>query len=116
MRVSDNAETFANGRRKPRIMNDLTRRDFLGLASIAGIGAIAAPANTADTPVAPAAKPTPLPQPVPDEFSTQIPALAREMVAVSHGNLDRVKELLSLHPTLANAGSFPRSPLRPDET
>jgi hypothetical protein len=81
----------------------LSRRTFLELASIAGIGAIAAPGNTADAPAAPAAKPAPSLPSVPDEFPTQAPALAREMVGVSHGNLARVNELLSLHPTLANA-------------
>jgi hypothetical protein len=74
-------------------MDTLTRRDFLGLASVAGLGAITAPAAT----------PPPALPPVSDEFPTQSPALAREMVGVSHGILPRVNELLSLHPTLANA-------------
>jgi len=77
-------------------MITLNRRAFLGLASFAGLGAIAAPGTPTTTP--PAALPS-----VPDEFPTQSPALAREMVGVSHGNLVRVNELLKLHPTLANA-------------
>lgn len=36
-------------------------------------------------------------------FPTQPPDMAREMVGVSHNNPARVKELLTLHPTLANA-------------
>src|SRR6185436_8348768 len=84
-------------------MDTFTRRRFLGLASIAGLGAIAPPAKLRDEPVAPPADAVPAPPPVPEEFPTQPPALAREMVGVSHGNLARVTELLALHPTLANA-------------
>lgn len=40
---------------------------------------------------------------VPATFPSQDPALAREMVAVSHGNVARVRELLHAHPTLAKA-------------
>jgi hypothetical protein len=36
-------------------------------------------------------------------FPTHDPSLAREMVAVSHGNVDRVRELLAGRPALANA-------------
>src|SRR5262245_12165020 len=75
-------------------MDALTRRRFLGLAGIAGLGTIAVPSKPSDPPAATA---------VPEEFPTQSPALAREMVGVSHGNIARVKELLALHPTLANA-------------
>ena len=49
-------------------MNTLTRRGFMGLASFAGLG-----------------------------------ALAPQRVTVSHGNSARANELLTLHPTLANA-------------
>jgi hypothetical protein len=90
-------------------MKNFSRRDFLSLASVAGAAAMAAPKTTAAPPAAPdsppaaAAKPAPAPLIVPDEFPTQSPALAREMVGVSHGNLARVNELLSVHPTLANA-------------
>jgi hypothetical protein len=79
-------------------MDVWTRRTFLGVASLAGAGALAA--RAADAP-APSPEPT-LPL-VPDIFPTQSPDLAREMVGVSHGNAARVKELLKLHPTLANA-------------
>jgi hypothetical protein len=84
-------------------MESFGRRQFLGIASIAGIGAIAGPGSAADPAAPPAATPAPMPTPIPDEFPTQTPALAREMVGVSHGNLASVNELLSLHPTLANA-------------
>jgi hypothetical protein len=91
-------------------MNKLSRRTFMGLAAAAGVGSLAAAPKTPETPAATAtapattstAQPAPLP-PVPDEFPTQPPALAREMVSVSHFNLKRVNELLEAHPTLANA-------------
>lgn len=37
-------------------------------------------------------------------FPTHDPALVRDMVAVSHGNVPRVRELLKAHPALAKAG------------
>jgi hypothetical protein len=40
---------------------------------------------------------------VPATFPSHDPALAREMVAVSHGNVARVRELLNAHPALAKA-------------
>ena len=36
-------------------------------------------------------------------FPVQLPAMAREMVSVSHGNFKRVKELVEAHPSLAKA-------------
>ncbi len=54
-------------------------------------------------PPAASTAPPPASPVVPDAFPTQTPELAREMVGVSHGNLERVNELLALHPTLANA-------------
>ncbi len=36
-------------------------------------------------------------------FPAQPPELAQEMVSVSHGNLERVRELVTAHPTLAKA-------------
>jgi hypothetical protein len=41
--------------------------------------------------------------PVDDSFPAQHPALAKEMVRVSHFNLARVKELVQQHPSLAKA-------------
>jgi hypothetical protein len=38
-----------------------------------------------------------------ESFPQQPPSLVREMVTVSHGNLNRVKELLEAHPALAKA-------------
>jgi hypothetical protein len=40
---------------------------------------------------------------VPATFPSHDPALAREMVGVSHGNVTRVRELLEAHPALAKA-------------
>jgi hypothetical protein len=47
--------------------------------------------------------PPPAGQPVDDSFPSHHPALAREMVAVSHGNIARVRELLTRHRELAKA-------------
>lgn len=80
-------------------MSDFTRRNFLELASLAGVAAIAPELTT----VAPTPPAVPEPSSVTDSFPTQPADLAREMVGVSHGNLARVNELLALHPTLANA-------------
>jgi hypothetical protein len=85
------------------IMDVINRRYFLGLAGIAGLGAISGPAHAVEAAGAGIASPPTAPPPVSDEFPTQSPALSREMVGVSHGNLPRVNELLALHPTLANA-------------
>ena len=85
-------------------MDALTRRTFLGVASLAGAGALAArAADKAATPEPAAAPASSTLPPVADVFPTQAPELAREMVGVSHGNVARVKELLKLHPTLSNA-------------
>jgi hypothetical protein len=43
------------------------------------------------------------PDPVPDTFPTQPPALVQEMVKVSHGDFKRVRELVEDRPTLAKA-------------
>ena len=42
-------------------------------------------------------------KPVDDSFPSYHPAVAKEMVAVSHGNVARVRELLQQHPELAKA-------------
>jgi hypothetical protein len=72
----------------------VSRRSFLGTTSLAMV-----PALWTQNPPAPAAPPAPA-----SSFPTQPADLAREMVAVSHGNVARVKELLAVHPTLARAG------------
>ena len=41
--------------------------------------------------------------PVDEFFPSQTPALVKEMVGVSHGNVARVRELLQQHPELAKA-------------
>jgi hypothetical protein len=43
------------------------------------------------------------PGPVPDTYPMQAPTLVREMVTVSHGNFQRVRELVEDRPTLAKA-------------
>ena len=56
---------------------------------------------TATAPAIPAA--TGAARAVSDSFPAHNPALARDMVGASHGNVARVRELLTAHPTLALA-------------
>jgi hypothetical protein len=71
----------------------MTRRTLLGAASAA-----VASATASDWLASP-----PAAQPVHPLFPTQEPDLVREMVAVSHGNVQRVRELLAARPALARA-------------
>jgi len=72
----------------------LTRRSFLASASIGGLGSwIYLPPQGGPAPSTT----------VPLSFPSHDPAVAREMVAVSHGNVARVRELLSTRPDLAKA-------------
>lgn len=73
-------------------MTDLSRRRFLAAVPVAAFIPAAVPA---------AGQP-PLPDP-PDTFPRHDPAAARDIVGASHGNLVRVKELLSVRPALARA-------------
>jgi hypothetical protein len=68
----------------------LARRFFFGLAPLTLIRSAAA-------------QPTPVAVSLPPEFPTQPAELAREMVGASHADLNRVRELLQLHPSLAKA-------------
>jgi hypothetical protein len=72
-------------------MDHLSRRNFLGLFPAAAL--------TTAIPHSAAAQ-TPLP---PDTFPRQNPDLTREIVGASHGNVVRVKELVSGSPALARA-------------
>ena len=72
----------------------MSRRSFL---AVAPIGTLLAATRVASEPVQESA-----PE-LPSTFPSHDPALAREMVAVSHGNVARVKELLSGCPALAKA-------------
>ncbi len=72
---------------------------FLAGASASGIPGLQAVA--AETPVGASAEragPT-----LPDFWPTQAPDLAREMVGASHGRVEKVRELLAAHPSLARA-------------
>jgi hypothetical protein len=88
--------------------NDMSfnRRQFVRL--VPTLGAFAWPtiaagaAQQAPEPVWPAPPPGPG-VPVDDSFPSQHPALAKEIVGVSHFGLARVKELVQLHPSLAKA-------------
>lgn len=81
----------------------LSRRSFLAIVPIGSVFAAsqAGPIvnNVADV-QAPAAD---RPRPIPESFPSHDPALARETVGVSHGNVARVRELLSGCPALAKA-------------
>jgi hypothetical protein len=71
----------------------LSRRVFFSLAPLAPLLARA----EARSQSAPAAA-------TPDAFPAHEPETVREMVTVAHGNVSRVRELLSNRPALANAG------------
>ena len=68
----------------------VSRRGFLGLAPAIPLAFSTQPAPT------PAAAP-------PSTFPAQDPDIVKEMVGVAHGNLARVKELVSARPALARA-------------
>lgn len=87
----------------------LSRRAFLVAAP--GVGLLsrtrsssdqAAGASPAGTPAPPAGGPPPVAE-VPASFPSQDPTLVREMVTVAHGNVARVRELVTARPALANA-------------
>jgi hypothetical protein len=71
----------------------LTRRTFFSLAALAPL---LVPAEARSQSV-PAGAPS-------DTFPAHEPETVKEMVTVSHGNVARVRELLSGRPALANAG------------
>src|SRR3954465_14691064 len=73
-----------------------SRRSFLCLLPAAAL------TPTGDV-AAPQAPPAPGPPPMPASFPAHDPNLVRDMVGVSHGNVDRVRELLAGKPALANA-------------
>lgn len=79
-------------------MDDLNRRAFLGVACAAPIAAgfvVSAREQVKEVEKPGAA--------LPESFPQQDPGLAREIVGASHGNLARVKELVSARPALARA-------------
>ena len=71
---------------------ELSRRSFLATGTL---GAVLNPSALRE--------PQPTPAAVPASFPSHDPMLAKEMVAVSHGNVARVRELLSGRPALAKA-------------
>ncbi len=85
------------------MLNLWRRRSFLQLASIA-LPANLFPFSPTGLGAAAAEKPNaPGDWPVSDLFPTQPPELVREMVTVSHFDLNRVKELTEARPSLAKA-------------
>ena len=84
-----------------------TRRQFLrtvptlGTFAVPGTGTwylSQAPATQPDWPAAPAVG-----TPPDDFFPSQHPSLVKDMVALSHSNLAKVKEMVQQHPSLAKA-------------
>ena len=73
-------------------MDDVSRRWFLGAMPAAAFIPLSVPATQG----APQSGPS-------DTFPRHDAALAREIVSVSHGNLNRVKELVTASPALARA-------------
>jgi len=86
-----------------------SRRQFIRI--VPAFGAFLIPSRSSASQgqgALPADPPWPAPAPagglpVDDFFPSQHPALVKEMVAVSHGNVARVRELLQQHPELAKA-------------
>jgi hypothetical protein len=76
----------------------VSRRAFLVSTPLTTLMQVPALVGVSSAPSQPAA-----PSAIPSTFPTHDPALAREMVGVSHGNVARVRELLSSRPALANA-------------
>lgn len=88
--------------------NDMSinRRQFVRL--VPALGAFAWPTIAAGAAQQPSDPVWPAPPPgtglpVDDSFPSQHPALAKEIVRVSHFDLARVKELIQQHPSLAKA-------------
>lgn len=83
-----------------------SRRSFLTEVAATGVAlgwARAAGADLIGAGAEPSSASVPAPPAPAAPWPSQAPELAREMVGVSHGNVARVRELLRLHPTLANA-------------
>jgi hypothetical protein len=80
----------------------LSRRSFLAIVPVSSVlgGSLEISASTPRSFQGPAPD---RPRTIPESFPTQDPALARETVAVSHGNAARVRELVSGCPALAKA-------------
>ncbi len=105
--------------------SELSRRSFLAAGTAVGLAATASSALTAGSALAAGSPvvagelaatapppaggsgvgtpPTAAPSGLYELFPTQPPALVREMVGVSHGNLARVEALLNRQPALARA-------------
>lgn len=79
------------------------RRSFLQLAGLALSARAFAFATASDKPNQVAADEVPGKPAVSDSFPSQPPALAREMVTVSHFDLKRVQQLVAARPSLARA-------------
>ena len=74
-----------------------SRRSFLlAVSAVPAAGLVRSPSVPAAQAVTAAAA-------VPESFPAHDPALVRELVGVSHGNVNRVRELLEGRPALANA-------------
>ncbi len=77
-------------------MDDVSRRGFLRMVPVAALAPVIVPRTVPDFIRATQANPS-------EAFPRHDPALARDIVGASHGNVARVKELVSTTPTLARA-------------
>ncbi len=84
-------------------MPTLTRRSLLAVAPAAALGTFLLDPGAAGAEGAPAAAPASPDHGLHAGFPAQDPALVREVVGVSHGNLERVRELVGAQPELAKA-------------
>src|SRR6185369_3111089 len=83
------------------MFESISRRGFLGLLATVALAEVGAPVVPFAFQTQSAAPPAVAA--VPGAFPAQDPDLVKEMVGVSHGNLPRVKELVSARPALARA-------------
>lgn len=83
-------------------LSTYSRRSFVGLAAGSGAVAVSGLAAIGATGRIAAAQDT-YPSALPNGFPHQDPDLVRQTVAVSHGNLDAVRELVTKTPDLAKA-------------
>jgi hypothetical protein len=81
----------------------VSRRSFLALTPVAVTVIAPSGLTAASVPDGQSSPASPKPDVMTSSFPSHAPELAREMVAVSHGNVARVRELLASRPALANA-------------
>jgi len=81
----------------------LSRRSFLSLTPLTVLAPASLPHGALTHALSPVEGTSPAVAEISPTFPSHAPDLAREMVSVSHGNVARVRELLTAQPALANA-------------